>query len=257
MAVAACSSPGDAYVETQNSIRSTLNGEHVPVRSVSCTPHVGTLEWTDPPAHLHCLVRFENGASYTTPVTVQPVVDQPDSLTWNDPPPGVGNVDITTAPLPSPSTPVSATSAGSLFYARNLRPVLTALNRRFHGQSIVQLALYPGELEAVIADSNGEARLVSAGDGGTLRVGPPSSFNGARNSIYAAQLNPAVPERLARLIGLRGGVHPARLARFVLYFTATDAGWDIYQLSGATRFQALLQGDALMAISPAGKRPLR
>jgi hypothetical protein len=243
-------------VETQNSIRSTLDGEHVPVRSVTCTPHIGDLAWTDPPAHLRCLVRFENRASYTTPVTVQPVVDQPDALTWNDPPPGVGNVDITTAPLPSPSSSVSATSAGSLFYARNLRPVVAALNSRFHGQSIVQFALYTGELESVIANGNGEARLVTADRSGKLTVGPPSSFNGARNSIYAAQLNWAVPERLARLISLRGGVPTARLARFVLYFTAKNAGWNIYQLSGATRFQALLQGDALTAISPAGERPL-
>jgi hypothetical protein len=36
--VAGRSDPGGAYLETQNSIRNTLNSEHMPVASVSCTP---------------------------------------------------------------------------------------------------------------------------------------------------------------------------------------------------------------------------
>ncbi len=257
MTVSSCGSdPGAAYLETQNSIQSTLASEHMPVRSVTCTPQVGNLAWTDPPAHLRCIVRFKNGAAYTTPATVQPVVDQPDALTWNGPPPGLGAIDITSAPLPSPSASVASTSAGSLFYARNLRPVVAALDSRFAGQSIVQLALYPGELESVIANGDNQARLVTAGTGGKLTVGPASSFSGSRNAIFPSQLKPAVPERLASLISLRGGVAMARLARFVLYFTGQNAGWNIYPVSGATRFQSLLMGDSLKALSRAGVRPL-
>ena len=81
LGVSGCSDPGEAYIETQSSIQSTLTSEHLPVASVACAPHVGQLEWTDPPAHLRCVVHFKDGSSYTTPATVQPVVDQPDALT--------------------------------------------------------------------------------------------------------------------------------------------------------------------------------
>jgi hypothetical protein len=257
LSVAACGSdPGAAYLETQSSIQRTLASEHLSVTSVACTPEVGQLAWTDRPAHLHCTVRFRSGASYTTPATVQPVVDQPDALTWNGPPSGIGQIDITKAPLPSPSSSLTATSAGSLFYARNLRPVVAAIDKRFAKQSIVQLVLYPGELQAVIANADNEARLVTAVTGGTLTVGPPSSFTGARNAIYPSQLDAAVPERLARLISQRGSLPTARLARFVLYFTAQNAGWNIYPLSGEIRFQSLLMGDALKVITASGARRL-
>ena len=157
--VAGCGDPGAAYLETQNSIRSTLNSEHMAVASVSCTPHTGDLAWTDPPARLHCHVRFKNGTAYTTPATVQPVVDQPDSLTWDSPPDSRGVIDITKAPLPVPTSSLSATSSSSLFDARNLQPVVAELNRRFRNQSVVQLAIYPGELQAVIIDGDNQARL--------------------------------------------------------------------------------------------------
>ena len=46
--------------------------------------------------------RWPAAAAYTTPATVQPVVDRPDALTWNGPPTGLGQIDITRAPLPAP-----------------------------------------------------------------------------------------------------------------------------------------------------------
>jgi hypothetical protein len=258
LTVAGCggSDPREAYLETQSSIQTTLASEHLPVSSVTCTPRAGQLAWTDRPAHLHCTVRFKSGASYTTPATVQPVVDQPDALTWSGPPSGIGQIDITKAPLPSPSSSLAATSAQSLFDSRNLRPVLAALDNRFAGQAIIQLVLYPGELEAVIATANGEARLVTANAAGKLVVGPPSGFNGSRDSIYLSQLNASVPERLANAISLHGGVSTARLARFVLYFTGQNAGWNIYPLSSEIRFQSLLMGDSLKAITASGVRRL-
>jgi hypothetical protein len=185
------------------------------------------------------------------------VVDQPDALTWNGPPPAIGRIDITRAPLPGPGSSLAATSPASLFYARNLGPILAALRRRFDGQSIVRLVLYPGELQAVIANGADQARLVTAGTSGTLTLGPPSSFSGPRNAIYPSQLHASVPQQLAGLIASRAGVPTARLARFVLYFAGHNAGWDVYQRSGAKRFQALLQGDSPKVTSPAGVRPLR
>jgi hypothetical protein len=166
--VAGCSDPGEAYLETQKSIRTTLNSEHMPVASVNCTPHTGTLAWTDPPAHLHCRVHFKDGTSYSTPATVQPVVDQPDALTWNGPPDGRGVIDITKAPLPVPTSPMLGTSARSLFNAANLQPVVHELNKRFRNQSVVQLAIYPGELQAVIINGDNQARLVTTDPHGSL-----------------------------------------------------------------------------------------
>jgi hypothetical protein len=255
--VAGCSDPGGAYLETQNSIRSTLNSEHMPVASVSCTPHTGQLEWTDPPAHLHCRVRFKSGSAYTTPATVQPVVDQPDALTWNGPPDNTGTIDITKAPLPVPTSSLTATSADSLFDASNLTPIVQALNSRFRNQSIVQLAIYPGELQAVIINNQNEARLVTTGSSGALKIGPELAVNGSRTAIYPNQITPAVLQELSSLISSKGGVPLARIARFVLAFRGQNAGWDIYPVSGRIRFEALLQGESPLVISAHGKRALK
>jgi hypothetical protein len=254
--VAGCSDPGEAYLETQSSIRSTLNSERMPVASVSCTPHTGDLAWTDPPAHLHCRVRFKNGTSYVTPATVQPVVDQPDALTWNGPSDSRGVIDITKAPLPVPTSSLSATSTSSLFEAANLGPVVVALNKRFRKQSIVQLAIYPGELQAVIINGDNQARLVTTDPQGSLRIGPPLGVNGSRLAIYPSQVTPAVVERLAGLISTRGGLPMSRLSRFVLAIHGSNAGWDIYPTSGRIRFEAPLQGESLSVITAHGKRKL-
>lgn len=253
--LAACSDPGEAYLELQSSIQGTLTREGLSVSWVACKPHVGQLAWSDPPAHLTCFIRFKDGSSYATPATVQPVVDQPDMLTWNGPPAGMGQIDITRAPLPVPSLSVAATSPTSLFYRRNLSPIVQALAKRFRGQSIVQLAIYPGELEAVIANE-GEARLVTAGAGGQLGVSSPSAFSGPRKSIFTEQLRASVPELLAHRISQADGVSTTRLARFVLRLGRENARWEIYALAGSTRFEALLDGEGLEAISASGRRPL-
>jgi hypothetical protein len=256
--VAGCSDPGSAYLETQNSIRSTLNSEHMPVASVSCTPQTGQLEWTDPPAHLHCHVRFKNGTAYTTPATVQPVVDQPDALTWNGPPDGTGTIDITKAPLPVPTSSLSAASPKSLFNASNLTPVVRALNRRFRNQSVVQLAIYPGELQAVIINNQNEARLVTTDSSGALRLGPTRGVNGSRTAIYPDQITPSVVQQLTNLISSsKGGVPLAKISRFALAIRGQDAGWDIYPISGRIRFEALLQGQSPVVITAHGKRALK
>ena len=80
---------------------------------------------------------------------------------------------------------------------------------------IVQLALYPGELEAVIA-GNGEAREVSATYSGVLTVGPLASFDGSRNGIDFSQLVPSVIQQLTKLITTKGKVPRASISRFVL-----------------------------------------
>jgi hypothetical protein len=254
--VGGCANDGATSSEMEASIRSTLNSESMPVKSVNCTPRISELEWTDPPAHLSCLVHFKDGTSYRTPATVQPVVDQPDALTWDAPPNNRGVLDITKAPLPVPSSTRSASSPSSLFNARNLRPVVAALNTRFRNQSIVQLAIYPGELEAVIAN-NGYARFVTTKADGTLSVGPALSFEGSRNAIYPSQILPAVPGALAQAISQHSGVRLARLARFELYYQGQNAYWDIYPISGEVRFTALLQGQSLKMITKTGTRPVR
>ena len=72
-------------------------------------------------------------------------------------------IDITTAPLPSPDVSLAATSPDSLLLAANLAPVLGKLTARFGSRDLfVQLAIYPGEVEAVIAGTTAKARAVAA-----------------------------------------------------------------------------------------------
>ena len=81
------------------------------VRSVSCTPHVQQVLPGDT-ANLTCVVVFTDGTSYTTPASITDPSTDPDiateSFSFNDPP----DIDITTAPLPSPAVTLAATSPG-------------------------------------------------------------------------------------------------------------------------------------------------
>ena len=78
-------------------------------------------------------------------------------------------MDITIAPLPPPTVTLAPASPVSLFAARNLGPVASRLATRFgsHGL-IIQLAIYPGEIEGVIGGS-GQARAASATSAGAVR----------------------------------------------------------------------------------------
>ncbi len=90
--LAACGPNTDAYVALQNTMKNHITQvDHRPVDSVSCTPHVhGTMRGQT--SHLHCLVTFQNGTSYTANAVIQ---DQnsggthnlPDSYRWDSPPP--------------------------------------------------------------------------------------------------------------------------------------------------------------------------
>ncbi|MEA2193351.1 MAG: hypothetical protein QOI73_3472 [Solirubrobacteraceae bacterium] len=232
--------------------------DHRPVTSVACAPHVHEVG-RHHSANLMCSVRFEDGSSYEAHAVIwdpSSAIASPAGyyrFRWDSPPP----VDITRTALPRPAVSVAATGARSLFYARNLRPVVKALTSRFGAHRLIlALALYPGELEAVIG-AGGEARSVTAGASGTLGVGPRTTFEGSRSGIAITQLDPAVPQRLARLIAARGAAPTGPLDRFVLTFLPGDlAGWNIYPTAGRTRFQARLRGGSLEQISATGRRRL-
>jgi hypothetical protein len=243
--LAACGGQTPAYVDLQDSIQTTLtNKDHRPVRSVACRPRVNNVSYNDGIVDLSCFVHFTDGTSYRTSATIEARSYQVAGydFTWYDPSPR----DITRAPLPPPSTALSPTSARSLFYGRNLRPIVRALARRFRSsQLILRLAIYPGELEAVVGAS-GRAQRVTVTYAATLTVGPSGSFSGERSGIDISQLNPAVPEELALLVAARGHIPMSRLDRFVLTFLPHRlAGWDIYTTDGERRFRANLQGDTL------------
>jgi hypothetical protein len=187
---------------------------------------------------------------------VQPVVDQPDAITWDNPPDNRGVIDITKAPLPVPTSLRSATSAESLFETANLTPVVKALNARFHNQSIVQLAVYPGELQAVIINNQGIARLVTTTPQGALKLGTPLGIKGSRTTIYPSQIVPSAVKQLARLISSHGGLPLGRISRFVLTMRGGDAYWDIYPVSGRIRFEALIDGTSPIVITAHGKHTL-
>lgn len=248
-----------AYSDLQGFIRDQLTTKFSrPVRSVSCTPHVDQVLPGDT-ADLTCTVVFTDGTSYVTPATITDPSTDPDiateSFSFNDPP----ALDITTAPLPSPAVTLAATSPGSLLLAGNLAPVLSKLTARFGSQDlIVQMAIYPGEVEAVIAGNNGEARAVTATYTGALTVGSLAAFEGPRNGIGFSQLVPGVIQRLTELITAKGKVRLASISRFVLTnsLPGGNSGWIIYLTSGSTRFQALVLGNDPQIITPSGTRDL-
>jgi hypothetical protein len=252
-----CGGDTPAYVELQNSIKtSILRDDHRPVDSVACTPHVKDVSYSDGIVHLNCLVRFKDESSYTTRATIEARSFQVAGYRFGFDEPGP--LDITTAPLPRPAVSVPATRAESLFSARNLRPVVNALAKRFgNDELILALALYPGELEAVFG-ANGEARLVTVHTSGQITVGPETTFEGQRSGITISQLDPRVPQRLARLIAARYAVPVSQLDRFVTISLPDDvAGWDVYPTAGAGRFRAHLHGGSLERISRTGARGLR
>ena len=228
------------------------------VRSVSCTPYTDEVLPGDS-TNLTCAVVFTDGTSYTTPATITDPSTDPDiateSFSFNNPPP----IDITTAPLPRPSVRLPATSSHSLLQAGNLSPVLSKLTARFGTLDlIVQLAIYPGEVEAVIAGNNGEARAVTATYAGTLTVGSLTAFQGARNGVDFSQLVPSVIQRLTELITTKGNAHLASISRFVLTnaLPGGNSGWTVYLTSGSTRYQALVLGNDPKVITPGGTRDL-
>lgn len=136
--------------------------------------------------------------------------------------------------------------------------MLKQLTAHFSGHDlIIQLAVYPGELDAVIA-GGGDARAVRATYSGKLTVGPPVSFDGTRNGIAFSQFVPGVIQHLAKLVSARGGVPPADIDRFVLTnsLPGGNSGWNIYPASGTTRFRSLVLGDRLVMITPGHARAL-
>jgi hypothetical protein len=249
----------ESYAGLQSFIHDELTTKfHRSVRSVSCTPHVDQVLPTST-ARLTCVVRFADGTSYTTPATITDPSNDPDTavnhFSFQDPP----ATDITTAPLPSPTVGLAAASPASLFRARNLAKAIGRLAARIGRHDLfIQLAIYPGEIEAVVAGSGGEARAVSASYAGPVTVGPSVPFSGSRNGISFAQLVPAVIQRLAAEVAARGGVPVAHIGRFQLVnsLPGGNSGWDIYPASGARHFRSLILGEHLAVITPRGKRPL-
>jgi hypothetical protein len=210
-------------------------------------------------ANLTCVVAFTDGTSYTTPATITDPSNDPDiateSYSFTDPP----AIDITTAPLPSPAVTLAATSPRSLLLAGNLAPVIRKLIARFGRQDlIVQLAIYPGELEAVIAGNDGQARAASVTYAGALAVGSLVPFSGSRDGIDFSQLVPGVVQQLTELITTKGKVAPGSISRFVLdnSLPGGNSGWTVYLTSGSTGFQDLLLGGDPQVITPSGPRDL-
>jgi hypothetical protein len=167
-------------------------------------------------------------------------------------------VDPTTAPLPPPSgsAVVSPSDPSSLFAQKGLIPVLRKLITAFGASaSVVQLAIYPGELEMVVTDNNDNARLVTASAGGKVTVGQPRSFNGSRQAVNLSQISaPAIAqiEHSLRQARSTGGVPIKRIERFVLDLSHNLAQWKIYA-SGIVRYYGtLLDGSGLWRVTRTG-----
>ncbi|HUC58203.1 MAG TPA: hypothetical protein VMA95_12435 [Streptosporangiaceae bacterium] len=231
---------------------------HRSVKSVSCAPYVDEVLQQDT-AHMTCKVRFTDGTGYTTQGTVYDPSTDPDYSTYtysfNDPP----GVDLTKAPLPGPILNLPATSPHSLLLARNLTPVVRTLTGHFGSHDLIlQMAIYPGEVEAVIAASGGKAWLATATYYNTLKVGPQTSFSGSRSGIAFSQLVPSVIQRLTQEITTKGGAKLADVSRFVLTnnLPSQNSGWNIYLTKGSDRYQALVLGEHLVEFTATGARDL-
>lgn len=248
-----------AYHDLQEYIKDTLTTRlNRPVSSVSCVPHVQQVLQEDS-VTLKCVVVFTDGTWYTTRGTITDSSTDPDiateSFTFGYPP----AADITTAPLPGPTVWLSATSPDSLLLARNLTPAVRKLTARFDSSNLIlQLAIYPGELVAVIG-SNGTAWPVSVTYSGAMTVGPAATFNGSRNGIGFPQFIPGVIQNLTGLITTKGEARLGNVSRFVLNNSLPGgrSGWDIYLTSGSVRYRALVLGDNPQIITPAGARDLK
>ncbi len=244
-----------AYVLLQNSIQQTVGKEYgePPVGSVACTPHVGDVAYGQGVAHLSCIIRFKNGSTFATSATIEARSFQVSGYNFTFDSPPAKNAPTA---LPTPAVQRSPTAPESLFRSRNLARALKAVAAQFaSNQLILSLAIYPGELEAVVG-ADGQAQLVTETATGAPKLGPLESFSGTLNGISISQLDPAVPERLTELIATRAGVPTSHLERFVLVFLPGGlVGWNI-PTTGKTRFQAHLQGDSLEEISAKGSRPL-
>ncbi|HEY5401029.1 MAG TPA: hypothetical protein VIL16_37150 [Trebonia sp.] len=217
-------------------------------RSCPATPPIRGAPWYAPTAR-----RTPPPAKITDPSTDPDIATE--SFSFNDPP----AIDITTAPLPGPAVALAATSPHSLLLAGNLAPVLGKLTARFGSQDLIaQLAIYPGEVEAVIAGDNGEARAITATYAGALTAGSPAAFEGPRNGIDFSQFVPGVIQRLTELITAEGKARLGSVSRFVLAnsLPGGDSGWTIYLTSGSTRFQALVLGNDPQMITPSGTHDL-
>jgi hypothetical protein len=123
---------------------------------------------------------------------------------------------------------------------------------------IIQLAIYPGEVEGVIAANGGKAWLATATYYNTIRVGQKTTFSGSRSGIDFSQLDPKAIQQLATRIAADGGVPLSGINRFVLTNSLPDSnsGWNIYPTRGSERFQALVLGQHLVVITPHGTRAL-
>jgi hypothetical protein len=253
--LAGCSGDTDVTTVLGNSIKSTIEkDDQRQVSSVDCTPHRSDVSYSDGIVHVNCTVTFADGTTWSTPASIEARSFQVTGWNFNFDDPGP--VDITTAPLPQPNVSVAANSPGSLFFARNLRPVYRALKARLGTtQLVLQMAIYPSEVLAVVG-ANGQARLITAHPSGAMTLGPETSFDGDRSGIDETQLDAGVPQQLAREIAGRGGVPVSGLDRYVLASHGGDAYWEIYPKTGTDWFQAHVLGDSLVRVTPEGKQPL-
>jgi hypothetical protein len=161
-------------------------------------------------------------------------------------------------PRPRHANRLSPVSPRSLFRAENFSVTLDVARHALGTRADVSaFALYPGEADFIVVHDDGR-QLVRIDDDGDLVQGKLQPFSGSLSVIYLWQLEPQVPQRLARQIAVRAHVPTRRLDRFVMDADLHDsnAGWNIYQRFSPVRFQALLTGGDLQEVGPNGTRPL-
>ncbi len=294
LVAAGCGGSTEAYQDLQRVMKKHITQiDHRPVDSVGCVPHVhGTVR--EETAHLRCLVLFTDGTSYTASAEIinensGGAHNLPDHYAWDAPPatgsgttssPSSASADGATTPAATATSPAQADTADvtrtlparplgvfaamkasnprSLFHATNLKLMLAALTRRYGADiAVVQAAIYPGEMDLVVAKPSG-ALVVRADIAGRVDVSDNHEFSGTRDAVNLAQIRPSVPQLLVTRIAHHGGVPLSAIDRMALRtgLAGDLAGWRITARKTPVSFTALLTGDRLLRVSPSGSRPV-
>jgi hypothetical protein len=169
--------------------------------------------------------------------------------------PGTGtSTNITTQPLPTPAAAdvIGAADSASLFRQRNFARALSNLTALLGPKSsITNMAVYPGEIDLVVDQPDGDARRIRVDHAGAVSEGKPVPLNSGPVSIYLNQIDRGIAQLLTADVASSEGVPVGRVLKMVLVtgLPGKNAGWDVSVLprrgTEPVTYRALLSGAGL------------
>lgn len=162
--------------------------------------------------------------------------------------------NITTQPLPTPTGAdvIGAASRQSLFQQRTFSTALANLTALLGPKaSITNMAVYPGEIDLVLDQPDGNARRIRVDHTGAVTEGKPSPLSTGPTAIYLNQLDAGVTHLLAADVAASENVPLSHVEKLVMVtdLPGQNAGWEIFALprrgNTAVTYVALLSGAGL------------